>query len=436
MSEVAARVPSMSSVQRRTVSVLVVAQVLGGVGTGAAVSTGALLVTEVSGDEAWSGMSSTMLTLGAALAAVPLASLANRFGRRVALASGAGVAFAGAVGTIVAAASGVFPLLLVALAMLGFGNAVGLQARFAATDLASARHRGRTLSLVVWCTTIGAVAGPNLLGVGGAIGAVFGLSPLVGPFLFTVVAQLIASILYLVALRPDPLLLSRTLEIQQTQPDTPAPERDTPGAPATFAELRTDADGGAGARQRIPALAVFGIAAMASAHAVMVGVMAMTPVHLEHQAVALPLIGLTISLHVAGMFGFSPVFGVLADRLGGVPTVLIGAVVILAGLAFSSFGAESPMLVAAGLILLGLGWSACTVAGSALVARAATGDGRTRVQGRADLVMNLTGAAAGAVAGPLLALLGYAGLGAVAAVIALALAAASAIRLGRRPVVA
>ena len=55
--------------------------------------------------------------------------------------------------------------------------------------------------------------------------------------------------------------------------------------------------------------------------------------------------------------------------------------------------------IAAGLFLLGLGWSLCTIAGSTLLSESAPLDARTDVQGAADLVMGLTAAAAGALAG-------------------------------------
>ena len=63
------------------------------------------------------------------------------------------------------------------------------------------------------------------------------------------------------------------------------------------------------------------------------------------------------------------------------------------------------------LVLLGLGWSASTVSGSALVSDLVTGEARVRVQGRTDTIMSLAGAVGGASAGPVLALLGYAGVG-------------------------
>jgi MFS family permease len=55
-----------------------------------------------------------------------------------------------------------FLLLLVGALLFGFATAANLQARYAATDLATPERRGRALALVVWATTVGAVAGPNL----------------------------------------------------------------------------------------------------------------------------------------------------------------------------------------------------------------------------------------------------------------------------------
>lgn len=163
--------------QRRVVKVLVAGQILGGIGMGATLSLGALLAAELSGSSAWSGMAATMSTLGAALVAVPLARLAQARGRRVSLSTGALTAGTGAVLAITAVTVNSFPLLLLALMLLGAGSATNLQARFAATDLANPRFRARDLSLVVWSTTIGAVLGPNLFGPGEVVGAALGLPP-------------------------------------------------------------------------------------------------------------------------------------------------------------------------------------------------------------------------------------------------------------------
>jgi MFS family permease len=282
-----------------------------------------------------------------------------------------------------------FPLLLLGLIFIGVGTAVNLQSRFAATDLAEPATRGRDLSLVVWATTVGAVAGPNLIGPGDALGQALGLAPLAGPFLFTIVAQLLATVLYLVGLHPDPLAVAA--ELGKKAPTLTGPVVAV-GRPV-------------GVRA--------GLIAIALSHATMVAVMAMTPVHLTSHGATLVIVGFTISLHIAGMYALSPVFGILADRLGRVTTIFIGQSLLAASLLMTWFGAESEGWVMAGLIFLGLGWSASTVAGSALIAESANPATRTRTQGRADLLMSASGAIGGALAGVLLVLLGYAGLSAV-----------------------
>lgn len=382
-------------VQRRVVWVLVAAQVLGGLGIGATVSVGALLAAEVSGSDAWSGMASTMSTLGAAMLALPLARYARSRGRRVALATGSALAAASAVLLIVAASVSSFPLLLLAFALAGAGTATNLQARFAATDLAAAAHRGRDLSLVVWSTTVGSVLGPNLIEPGEALGALVGLPTLTGPFLFALGAQVLTVLVYVIFLRPDPLIVAR--EALGAAPG----ERPRLG----FATLRVNP------------MARFAVGAVALSHATMIALMAMTPVHLYGHGATLAVVGFTISLHVAGMFALSPVFGWLSDRVGRLPVLLGGQALLFAALATAWFGSESHALVAVSLVLLGLGWSASTIAGSAMVVDSVPAGDRPGVQGVSDLVMNLAGAAGGALAGPVLTALGYPGLGAVTMVL-------------------
>ncbi len=371
--------------QPRFVRVLVAGQVLAGLGQGATGSLGAVLATEVSGSEAWAGSVATASTLGAALVAIPLARLAAARGRRVSLAAGALVAAGGSTTTVIAVGLGVFPLLLLGFAMLGVGAAVSLQARFAATDVASVRHRGRDLSIVVWSTTVGAVVGPNLFGPGVVISQGLSLPENTGSFLIAIAAQLLAALVYLVGLRPDPLALARARPVAPT------------------------AEPGEGAVRGRSAL-VFAIGTLALSHASMVAVMSMTPVHLVHHGASLVIVGFTISLHIAGMFALSPLFGWASDRLGRLPTILVGQVLLVSALGFSAAGQESTVAVAVGLVLLGLGWSASTVAASALVSDLASGAVRLRIQGRSDLTMSLAGAVGAAASGPVLAWLGYAGL--------------------------
>ncbi|PRB08575.1 MFS transporter [Microbacterium sp. MYb64] len=404
-----------SRIQRRTVGILSLGQVLGGIAFGATVSLGALLAADISGSDALSGLATASVTLGAALAAIPLARLAGLRGRRLALTAGNLLALVGIVVVIGAAAIRVFPLLLVGIIMIGMGNAGNLQSRFAATDLAQPQHRGRDLSVVVWATTIGGVAGPLLLGPGEQLGRAIGMPPHTGSYLFSLVAQIAAFALYLIALRPDPLLTSRTL------PET--------GSFAAGIE-RVDR----------PVAARYAIFAIAGSHVTMASVMAMTPVHLSHMAMAggtmaggamggmdgmsmeldvTVLVGVTIAMHVAGMYGLSPVFGILADRWGRLRTVLLGQALLVASLCFAMIVGETTWGVMVALILLGLGWSAATVAGAALLTEASAPELRTRRQGRSDSLMSLSAAGGAVLAGVILQSFSYAGL-AIAALIVVA----------------
>ena len=389
--------------QQRVRRILITGQVMAGLGMGATLSMGAILASRLSGSEAWSGMAATMSTLGAALAAVPLARLASRSGRRISLFTGALLAASGAIITIVSTMVAVFPMLLVGLALIGVGTAVNLQSRFAATDIANDRTRSRDLSLVVWATTVGAVSGPNLITPGEAIGSFLGLPELAGPFVFTLAAQTLAAVVYFVGLRPDPLLLAREL----------ARDPNSAGAKS----LGPSVDNVVVARTAIISIAL--------SHATMVAVMAMTPVHLVHHGASLAIVGFTISLHIAGMYALAPVFGMLSDRIGRIPTILVGQVILLASLLFTGFGSENELAVVIGLVLLGLGWSAATVAGSTLLSESTIIEKRAARQGISDLVMSGSGAAGGALAGVVLAFLGYNGL----SFVALALVAGVVVRI-------
>ena len=382
--------------QRRAVPTLVTSQALGGVGIASGIAVGSLLARDLSGSTTLAGLSQTATVLGAALLAVPLARYAQRAGRRPALSTGYLVGLAGASLILLAAEIGSFALLMLGSLLFGGASAAGLQARYAATDAAAPSARGRALSLVVWATTVGVVLGPNLSDAGGSLGRRIGLPVLAGPYLFSVVAFALAALLVLVRLRPDPL------ELRTAPPSDEAPE--------VAGSVRSSL----AAVVAVPR-ALLGLVAICVAHAVMVGVMVMTPVHLVDHGATLRIVGLVISAHVIGMYAASPLFGWLSDRAGRLPTIGLGVVLLAGSLVVAGSSQSSHGRAGLGLMLLGLGWSACLVAGSTLLSESVPDDVRTSVQGVADLLMGLAGALAGAAAGAGLGLLGYGGLNAAAA---------------------
>ncbi|WP_454118735.1 MFS transporter [Microbacterium lacticum] len=386
---------AVAAVQRRTVRVLAAGQVLGGIAFGATVSLGALLAADLSGQDALSGLATASVTLGASLCAIPLARLAARRGRRVALTLGNLFALVGIAVVITAAALRLFPLLLLGVVLIGAGNAGNLQSRFAATDLADNARRGRDLGTVVWATTVGAVAGPLLLTPGEAVGAALGMPPLTGSYAFSIVAQAAAFALYVVALRPDPLLTAQRL--------------------ARSGEAR---------REHIvevdrPVAARYAIFAVAGSHVVMASVMAMTPLHLSHLAPehVTIVVGTTIALHVFGMYGLSPMFGLLADRAGRIATILVGQALLAASLVLAAISPDDQWAVLVALFLLGAGWSAATIAGAALLTESTLTAQRPRRQGVSDTIMTFSAAVGAVLAGLVLSWIGYGGLALVALVI-------------------
>lgn len=423
------------TVQRRTVILLGSAQLLSAIGTGATVSIGSLLAVDLSGSSAWAGSVATVMTLAAALSALPLASLADRRGRRAGLVTGLAAALAGVVVIVVSVVSGIFVLLLLGTAGVGVGTASSLQARFAAVDLADDDHRGRALSAVVWAITIGAVAGPNLVQPGAVVGQAVGLPPIAGPFVISAAGLVLACALLLAGLRPDPLLFARQLAVAGNSGQAVRPP------PATAIRGGSLARGLQAARTSPGA--VLALAAVIGAHAVMVGVMSMTPLHLQeliagpdaghtaHTANGdvLVVIGFTISLHIAGMFALSPVMGWLTDKAGRKQTIAVAFVVLIAALVVAGFGQRSTAAVATGLVLLGLGWSAATISGSTLLAESVRQEDRVVVQGVSDMLMGAAAALGGAFSGLILSWAGYPGLNLAGGVVAVAVLTAAVIAL-------
>ena len=165
----------------------------------------------MAGTDTAAGLGQTAAVLGSAVLAVPLARISDRSGRRAGLATGYAVAVLGAGLTVVAAVLSSLPLLLVGLFAFGASTACGLQARYAAADLAVPERRGRALVLVVWATTVGSVLGPNLAGPGADLGRALGLPALSGGFVVALVVFAVVAVGLLLLLRPDPLLLARRL---------------------------------------------------------------------------------------------------------------------------------------------------------------------------------------------------------------------------------
>jgi MFS family permease len=376
-----------SQVQRKVVKTLAGAQVLSGIGTAGTVAAGSLLVASISNSETLAGLAQTSAVLGAAALALPLARITAKGGRRAALSIGYFTGFIGSVFAIWGGSSRNLTLMLIGTFLVGAASAAGYQARFAAIDLATDQTRAKQLSFVVWASTIGAVAGPNLMQPAGNFAENIGLPRLVGPYLISAITLATAAIVITLFLKPDPFLLAnKNISIEIKKGSTKA----------ALSHI-----------YRNPK-ALFAISAIAIGHIAMVSVMVMTPVHMAHVDVNLTVIGLVISVHVLGMYAFSPIVGSLSDRLGRVRVIQLGLAILLISALVSGFAqASDAYTLGVGLFLLGLGWSCTLIAGSALLSESVEATFKASSQGASDLVMNLAGAGGGAIAGVIIGTLSY-----------------------------
>jgi len=381
----------LRTLQRRTLTVVVASQVLGGAGLAAGVTVGALLAQDMLGTDRLAGVPTMLFTLGSALAAFLVGRVTQRAGRRLGLGLGFAAGGLGAVGVVAAAALGAVPLLLVSLFVYGAGTSTNLQARYAGTDLAAPDRRATAASVAMVSTTLGAVAGPNLVEPLGGLATSLGLPALAGPFLLAAVAFLAAGGTLFAFLRPDPFLVAKELA---------AAEGAVAGAPSAPDEAGT---------RRVPSGVVVGATVMVLTQIAMVAIMTMTPVHMRGHGHDLGDVGLVIGIHVAAMFLPSLVTGVLVDRIGRVPmAVASGVTLLLAGITGAVAPGDSMVLLVLSLALLGLGWNFGLIAGTALIVDATTPATRARTQGTVDVLIALAGAGGGAMSGVVMAGSSYA----------------------------
>jgi MFS family permease len=359
------------------------ASVAGGFGQSLAGSAGALLVERIGAGAAAAGLPQALLVIGAAVSALGLSRLAGRAGRGVALASGAVLAALGALVVSVGGLAGWLPVVLAGNLLLGSGTSIVMLGRYAAAALAPESARGRAMAGVLVATTIGAVAGPNLLAASAELATRLGLVDLTGPYLVATAAFLLAASVLAAGLGKvgQPVTTSHSSEL-------------------------------VGAAPRLPEVGVAGMAGLAGlavlslANLVMVAVMTMAPIQVHHAHGGLAAIGLLVSAHIAGMYAPSPASGWLVDRAGPAPTALLAGVVLVVACLGAAAASSQSVLVGA-MVLVGVGWNLALLAGSALLTAGVPAERRPGREGWGEAGMGAAASVGGAASGVVMASAGY-----------------------------
>jgi MFS family permease len=395
----------------RLLGTLFAAQVCGSTGFSMTLAVGAIMAAAITGTNTWSGLPVAVSSLGAALASWPLSRLMGRLGRRrEGLALGYTLGVVGAALAIAGMLVRSFTLFLAGMTLFGAGSTSNLLARYAAADVSPGSQRGRAMGFIVWGSTVGAIIGPNLMVPAVSLGAFVGISSVASSFLISVGAFAAAAVLIQTLLRPDPLTVARHLEqVEQRAQATPRRAR-----LRTSREIFTE--------PRV----ILALAAMTTGQLVMIGTTSTAPLYLHDQGHHATIIGLSVSLHLGGMYVGSPLSGWLCDRFGRLPMIALGGAILLVALGIAGLAPGSASgVVMFGLFLNGIGWNLAFVSGSALLTDALSPEERTSIQGLADLATGLMGALGSALGGMILGTLGFAMLNALFAVTLLVPIAAS-----------
>jgi len=388
----------------KLMATLFVAQVCGSTGHSISLAVGSILAASITGTNTWSGLPVGVGALGTALASWPLARLMARTGRRPGLALGYALAGAGSVLGMLGVIGGSFAVMLAGMALFGVGSTSNLLARYAAADITAPAGRGRAMGIIVWGSTVGSIIGPNLMDPALRVGAELGISSAASAFLVSVAGYGLAGLLVAALLRPDPLAIAREEEARSRRGVGGAA---APAAPArAFGELMADV------RVQIA------LTSLMVGQFVMIATTSTSPVYLHDQGHQVGTIGVAVALHLAGMYVTSPLSGWLADRIGRLPTIGAGALILIGAVALAGLvpGSNGPLVIL-GLFLNGIGWNLAFVAGSALLTDALAPSERASIQGLADLFMGLMGALGSAAGGMILGIWGFAILNAVGAVL-------------------
>ena len=315
----------------------------------------------------------TGYVVGAALAAMPVARLQARLGRKRSFQIGLVVAAISSAGCALAVTLGSFWMLVACTLLAGFYSANAALYRFAGPELVAPAFKERAISLVLAGGVAGAFIGPNLASASRSWLAV----PFAGAYL-ALVAVALLSLAVLSLIR---------FPAHVAPPPGPAVGR-------SAAELM---------RQPVFFTAV---AAAALGYGVMNLLMAATPIAMQQCQHPFDSAALVLEWHVLGMFVPSFFTGHLIRRVGALPVMAAGVVLNLVCVAVALSGVDLMQFLVA-LAALGVGWNFLYTGGTTMLTQAYRPEEKNRAQGTMDTCVFATMALSSFASGALVTTQGW-----------------------------
>lgn len=354
-----------------------------------AFTVGSIAVVHLAGgDTRWTGAPNTASLIGSAVIAYPLGRLMGRYGRRPGLALGYVLGALGTTASMLAIISESMFLLLFGFFLIGLSAGANNLGRYAAGEANPPERRARAISTVVLGGTVGSIVGPSLVRVSKQAASGIAIPELASPFITGTLLFVVAIIIMVVFLRPDPLELAR--QFASNEPD----EKKQNGTGRSFSALLRDPR----ARQAV--------AAIVFSQLTMVTVMTITPAYMDAHDHAIERVSVVIMAHTLGMYGLSLVTGWLTDRLGRQSMILIGGLILILACVLAPLD-TSVWWLALALFLLGLGWNFGFVAGSTLLTDILEPHEQGRIQGTADMLTNVVSGVSSLGSGLLFSAIGF-----------------------------
>jgi MFS family permease len=363
------------SVRKRLMATLFSAQSVFSAAQGVSFALLPLAAVYLTGNEALAGLPTTIVLTGRAAIAFPIGWLMDKLGRRLGISLGLLLAVAGAVLSTLGLIWGSFTWFCAGALLTGMGRGTAEQSRYAAADIETPARAAKAIGTIVFAGTVGAVLGPILIAPAEHAAEARNMIGLSGPFALTALLSMASVALIFFFLRPDPQEISQRRAASSTDINTPIRSQSTIFHDPTV---------------------LMAVATLTIAQLVMTLIMVITPLHMAHHQHDTTAISLVVMAHTLGMFGLSSVTGWLVGRIGKLPVIMIGALILAISAVLAPLSNNAWMLAFA-LFLLGLGWNLDFVAGSALLSGAlATGE-RGKTQGVSETFVAVA-AATGAFA--------------------------------------
>ncbi len=379
------------AITRRITSILFATKSLHSMGLMVTFTVTSIIAVRLTGSEASAGLPSTVSTLGRVAGAYPFGWMMDRLGRRLGLSVGFLVAIVGAAAGALAVLQGIYWIFLAGAFLVGMSKSATEQTRYIAAEVTPVGRRANAIGLIVFSGTVGSLGGRLMMGINERLTEMTGIPNLAGPWLLTVGLMGIAMLINQVMLRPDPLLLGRQLASREERLET---------GQAQSARSMNQIF-------RRPNV-LLAVTLMSLAQIGMAVVMVVTPLHIDREGYGTLSISTAIMLHTLGMFAFASITGWLISRLGPLPVVWLGAL-LLAGAGLAGYYAGSLTSLYVAVFLLGLGWNLCYISGSTLLSDELISQERGRAQGISEMVVGMTAAVGMLASGSIYGAYGYSG---------------------------